>query len=256
MSAKPLKNSTLFFYGLADMPVMLATFPMLLYMNKFYASDVGIDLVDLGLVLLLARIVDLVTDPLVGYLSDHTRSRWGRRKPWILASLPFMMVGIYKVFLPSEGADIWYLVGWLMVMWLGWTMLMIPYYAWGAELSTDYDERTRVTGWRAAMGAIGSTLSITIPVVAVLFFDLEGIAGIMKLTGIAVVALIPIAVGLTLWRVPERKAYPRPRTPILRNIRAMLKNGSFMLLFTGFMLMSLGTQDYSRVRTVEQTCQL
>ena len=93
-----------------------------------------------------------------------------------------MMVGIYKVFLPSEGADIWYLVGWLMVMWLGWTMLMIPYYAWGAELSTDYDERTRVTGWRAAMGAIGSTLSITIPVVAVLFFDLEGIAGIMKLT--------------------------------------------------------------------------
>ena len=66
--------------------------------------------------------------------------------------LPLLMLGIYKIFLPEPGVDIWYVAGWLLVMWLGWTMLMIPYYAWGAELSTDYDERTRVTGWRAGRG--------------------------------------------------------------------------------------------------------
>jgi len=184
MEKARLKNSTLFFYGLADFPVMLAVMPMMLYLNKFYATDVGISLIDLANILLFARIFDLITDPLVGYLSDHTRTRWGRRKPWVVASLPFLMLGIYKVYLPPDGADIWYLVTWLMVMWLGWTMLMIPYYAWGAELSTDYDERTRVTGWRAALGSFGSLLSITIPAVAVLWFNVDGIAGIMNLTGI------------------------------------------------------------------------
>ena len=129
---------------------MLASMPMMLYLNNFYASDVGIPLMQLANLLLFARIFDLITDPLVGYLSDHTRTRWGRRKPWMVASLPLLMLGIYKVLIPEAGADIVYLFTWLMVMWLGWTMLMIPYYAWGAELTTDYDDRTRVTGWRYA----------------------------------------------------------------------------------------------------------
>jgi len=240
MSTQPLKNSTLFCYGLADLPVMLATLPMLLYLNKFYASDVGIDLMDLATVLLLARIFDLITDPLVGYLSDHTRTRWGRRKPWILASLPFLMVGIYKVFLPPAGADIWYLVTWLLVMWLGWTMLMIPYYAWGAELSSDYDERTRVTGWRAAMGSFGSVLSITIPAIAVVWFGVEGIAGIMELTGIVVLILIPIAVGTTLLTVEDKPEMPAPALQVFDGLKVMMKNGSFRWLVFAFLLSSMG----------------
>ncbi|MBQ74919.1 MAG: hypothetical protein CMQ20_07830 [Gammaproteobacteria bacterium] len=240
MEKARLKNSTLFFYGLADFPVMLAIMPMMLYLNKFYATDVGISLMDLANVLLFARIFDLITDPLVGYLSDHTRTRWGRRKPWVVASLPFLMIGIYKVYLPPQDADIWYLVTWLMVMWLGWTMLMIPYYAWGAELSTDYDERTRVTGWRAALGSFGSLVSITIPAAAVLWFDVEGIAGIMRLTGIAVVVLIPIAITLTVLMVEDK---PHTRAPALQafdGLKIMLKNGSFRWLVIAFMLSSMG----------------
>ena len=123
MSEQPLKKKTLFFYGLSDAPVMLASFPMMLYMNKFYATDMGIDLAALATILLLARVFDLITDPLVGYLSDHTKTRWGRRKPWIFASIPLLMLGIYKIFLPEPGVDVWYVAGWLLVMWLGWTML-------------------------------------------------------------------------------------------------------------------------------------
>ncbi|MBT4160626.1 MAG: MFS transporter [Gammaproteobacteria bacterium] len=240
MSRQPLNNRTLFFYGLADVPVMLAIIPMSLYMNKFYATDVGIDLADLAGILLLARIFDLITDPLVGYLSDHTKTRWGRRKPWILASLPFLMMGIYKIFLPEPGVDIWYVAGWLLVMWLGWTMLMIPYYAWGAELSTDYDERTRVTAWRAAMGSFGMVLSIGIPLLAVLFFDLEGIAGIMRITGIAVLILIPIAVGMTLFMVEDKPHTGVPAIQMFDGLLIMMRNGLFRRLIFAFMLSSLG----------------
>lgn len=240
MTKQPLGKRTLFFYGLSDMPVMLASFPMMLYMNKFYATDMGIDLADLATILLLARVFDLVTDPLVGYLSDHTRTRWGRRKPWVLASVPLLMIGIYKIFLPEPGVDVWYVAGWLLVMWLGWTMLMIPYYAWGAELSTDYDERTLVTGWRAAMGSLGMVLSIVIPLLAVLLFNLEGIAGIMRITGIAVLVLIPIAIGLTLFMVKERPQSNVTAIQAFDGLKIMLRNGLFRRLVFAFMLSSVG----------------
>lgn len=235
-----LKNSTLFAYGLADMPVMLAIMPMMLYLNKFYATDVGIGLVDLANIILLARLFDVLTDPLIGYLSDRTRTRWGRRRPWMVAAVPVMMLGVYKIFLPDDGVGVWYVFTWLMVFWLGWTMLVIPYYAWGAELSPDYDDRTRVTGWRAAMGASGSLISIVVPVIAVLCFNLQGIAGIMRLTGIAVMVLIPFAVFITVSRVKENAEVKAASLPVFAGLKIMLSNGSFRWLVIAFMISSLG----------------
>ncbi len=240
MASGRIKNSTLVAYGLADMPVMLALMPMLLFLNKFYATDVGIDLIDLANIMLFARLFDLVTDPLVGYLSDHTRTPWGRRKPWMVASLPFLMLGIYNVFLPPDGVGIWYVFTWLMVMWLGWTMLIIPYYSWGAELSGDYDDRTRVTGWRAAFGSLGSLTSITLPVIAVLWFDLQGVAGIMQLTGLAVIIIIPIAVLTTVFLVEEKADAPAPSLPLLAGLKVMLSNGTFRWLVVAFFISSTG----------------
>ena len=238
--APKLPKSTLFAYGAADFPVMLASTPMMLYLNIFYASEVGIGLVELANLLLFARIFDLLTDPLVGYLSDHTRTRWGRRKPWMVASVPLLVVGLYKVLIPEEGAGIGYVFGWLMVLWLGWTMLMIPYYAWGAELSGDYDDRTRVTGWRAAMGSAGQLTSITFPVVAALWFDLDGIAGIMRLTAWAAVVLIPVAVFVTVTRVKEEPTLEAPAMRALDGLAIMMRNGSFRWLVVAFMISSLG----------------
>lgn len=235
-----LPTSILFSYGIADFPVMLASMPMMLYLNIFYATEVGIGLVELGNLLLFARVFDLITDPVVGYLSDHTRTRWGRRRPWMVASLPFLMVGLYQVLIPSEGAGLWYVFTWLMVMWLGWTMLMIPYYAWGAELTTDYDDRTRVTGWRAAMGSVGQLTSITFPVVAAVWFNLDGISGIMNITAVASMVLIPIAVLTTVTRVKEVPDLRAPAMQPFDGLKVMLKNGSFRWLVVAFMISSLG----------------
>jgi Na+/melibiose symporter-like transporter len=219
---------------------MLAVMPMMLYMNAFYAGEMGLDLIELGNLLLFARIFDLITDPLVGYLSDHTRTRWGRRKPWMVASLPFLMVGLYKVLIPDEGADLWYLLTWLMVMWLGWTMLMIPYYAWGAELTSDYDDRTRVTGWRAAIGGLGQLSAIMFPVIAATWFELDGFAGIMRITAYAAMILMPIAVLITVSRVKEVPASSAPAMQLLDGFRVMMRNGSFLWLVIAFMISSAG----------------
>lgn len=235
-----LSRSTLFCYGLADLPVMLAIIPMSIWLSRFYTGDMGLGLSAVANIMLFARLFDVITDPLVGYLSDHTKSRWGRRKPWMLASLPFLMLGIYKVFIPPEGIGIWYLFTWMMVMWLGWTMLMIPYYAWAAELSTDYDERTRITGWRAVMGSLGGITAQLIPFLALVIFGFGGTANVMTMLGVASLILMPVCIGITLMRVPEFPEIQAPAVPLFSGLKIMWRNGPFRRLLLGFVLASTG----------------
>jgi Na+/melibiose symporter-like transporter len=235
-----LSKTTLFCYGVADLPVMLAIMPMSIWLSRFYTGDMGLSLSAVANIMLLARLFDVFTDPLVGHLSDHTRTRWGRRKPWMLASLPLLMIGLYKVFLPPDGIGIWYLFTWMMVMWLGWTMLMIPYYAWAAELSDDYDERTRITGWRALMGSVGGIGAQLIPFIALVLFGFGGTANVMTMLGIAALILMPLCVGVALLRVPEFPEMRAPSVPIMAGIRIMWRNGPFRRLLLAFVLSSTG----------------
>ncbi|HAR30970.1 MAG TPA: MFS transporter, partial [Gammaproteobacteria bacterium] len=87
-----LSNKVLFYYSLADLPVTMSIFPVIVFIPRFYSNDMGIAVATVGTIMLLSRVFDVMTDPIMGYLSDHTRSRWGRRKPWIALSVPVMML--------------------------------------------------------------------------------------------------------------------------------------------------------------------
>ena len=76
-----LKKSTLFYYSLADLPIAMSLFPVAVFIPRFWTSDMGVPLVTLASIGIAVRIFDVITDPLMGYISDHTRSRFGRRKP-------------------------------------------------------------------------------------------------------------------------------------------------------------------------------
>ena len=135
-----------------------------------------------------------------------------------------------------------YLLGWSMLLWLGWTMINIPYYAWGAELSTDFDERTQITGWRQAWGFAGNISVLLVPVAAAKLFGYGGVAreALVIIAGMVLI-LLPLLIGLTVWKLPERIVASPAHRPILRAAREMASNGSFLILFFGFTLMSLGT---------------
>ena len=233
-------------FALPEYAVYLGSIPVGLYLPLVYSKDFGLSLTEVGLILMLARISDVVTDPLIGYLSDRTPGRFGRRKPWIAAGAFLMMISAFQLFNPTIlnempiGSS--HLLIWAVLLWLGWTMINIPYYAWGAEMSDDYNERTRITGWRQAFGFLGNVSVLTVPVIA---GEISGYGSLPKegLTIIGSMALItlPVLVTITLWKIPEREAYPKPKSPVLKHAKDMFSNGSFMLLFFGFMLMSLGT---------------
>jgi Na+/melibiose symporter-like transporter len=237
--APALSRWTLFRYSVADLPLAMATFPVLVFIPKFYSSDLGVPLALTSTILLVVRVLDVFADPLVGVLSDRTRTPWGRRRPWIAASTPVMMLAFYMLFLPSEGAGAWHLFWWMLLLSLALSMLLIPYYAWAAELSPDYNERSRITGWRSMMGVVGSLAAQLIPAVALIAFGYGGSAAVLEMVGIAMLVLMPACMALTL-QVPEDQTYTSSVTPLLKGFSLMLQNAPFKRLILAFALASIG----------------
>jgi Na+/melibiose symporter-like transporter len=237
-----LKRSTLMYFGLPDYAVYLAAIPVSLYLPFVYSRDLGLELTDIGLILMLARISDVITDPLIGYLSDRTQTRFGKRKPWLAAGTVVMMFSAWQLFSPSGVVTNWHLLIWSMLLWLGWTMINIPYFAWGAELSEDYNERTRITGWRQFFGYLGNVSVLLIPTLSGEFFGYgslprEG----LTIVGFMALVLLPLLMFFALWKVPEPTKHRTTEANLLKSSKQMFSNGSFMLLFTGFLMLSMGT---------------
>ena len=238
---KPLSRRTLFFYGLADMPIQMAAIPVAAFIPNYYGQDLGLSLAAVGTIWLMTRLFDAVSDPLIGWLSDRTSTPWGRRRVWMVAAVPIMMISVYKLFMPSGEVTELYLLGWLVALWIGWTMLFIPYYAWAAELSTDYNERTRITGWRAWIGMAANVVSKVVPVLAIFFFDYGGTAETLFLIGVMTLVLLPITVGLCVTNVPEPQDYRPTQIALLPGLKLMLKNGPFKRLVVAFFVNQLGS---------------
>ena len=128
------------------------------FLLLFYNQVVGLSATKVGLVIAAALILDAFIDPAVGFLSDRTRSRWGRRHPWMYASVLPIGLGWLLVWSPplwSEGA----LLGWLFVSAVlvrsAVSAYEVPSVALTAELSSDYDERTRIMAYRYLFGWMG-----------------------------------------------------------------------------------------------------
>ena len=230
----PLKRSTIFFYGIAELPLYMMIVPVTVMIPNYYGQDLGISIAVLAVLPLATRLFDAFTDPIIGRLSDRTRSRWGRRRPWILAALPLMMIGIYKLFLPEPPVTVFYLFGWLIVLWTGWTMFLIPYFAWAAELTPDFHERSVVTGFRSMMGVVGQLLALLVPAAALYFFDFGGTGNVLMLIGIMALVMIPTIVLPALTQVPERQDYVPSTIPLGAAAKLMAANGPLKRLMLAF----------------------
>ena len=249
-----LPRRTLFYYGLSDMPIQVAMIPVLSMVPNLYGSDMGIEVGIVGTMMLIARSFDIVTDPLIGWCTDHTRSRWGRRRVWMLISIPFLTLASYKLFVPPDGIGPDYLLIWLVVFWLGWTMLQIPYYALGAELSASYDERTRITAWRSWIGIAANVISKLVPLAAgvcipLLCFNFGGIRNNLVIIGTMMLVLVPLTIGATAANVKEPTNFLPARTPLLPGLRIMWRNAPFRRLVTALFINFLG-QSISTVTVV------
>ncbi|MDH3510530.1 MAG: MFS transporter [Gammaproteobacteria bacterium] len=150
-----------------------------------------------GLLGALPRLTDALTDPLMGYISDNTRSRWGRRRPYIFVGA--ILVGIIYALLwqlpadKSESFYFWYFLSGSLIFYLAYTMFATPWVAFGYELTPDYHERTRLMGTQNFVGQIPYMIApyfLAIMANDRWFPDMvEGAAGLSIIIGVFVIVV-------------------------------------------------------------------
>jgi Na+/melibiose symporter-like transporter len=219
-------------YGLLGLPMAAQQLPLYVFLPPFYAEDLGVGLAAVGAALLAARLWDMVTDPLVGWLSDRTGGRFGRRKPWILAGTPLLLVSIWYLFVPPQDAGWLHLMVWTMVAYLGGTLLVLAHQAWGAELSPDYHERSRIAMSRELFAVIG-----TVATVLLLMATGGDTAAVMVWIAWGFTLSLPLTVALALWRVPDTQfAQRRSAFEPRRALRVLTRNRPFRCLIAAYFL--------------------
>ena len=231
----PIRLSALLAYGAPALPLAALTLPTYILLPKFYAVEVGLGLAAVGLALLLARIWDVVSDPVIGQLSDRIETRFGRRRPWIVLGTPLVMMAVWFLFVPGPGAGIAHLLAWSVVLYTGWTMMILPLTAWGAELSPDYNERSRIAAFRETAIILGTLLALGLPV-ALGMKDGPAAGGSLSLIAWTVILLLPAAVIALLVFTPEPPIRYRAHLTFRRGLAVLKGNRPFRRLIAAYLL--------------------
>ncbi len=235
-ASRPLSRWTLFAFALPAAPISAMGLPLVVHLPPFYAGTLGLGLVTVGAIFMLARFWDVFTDPVLGILSDRYETRWGRRRHWIVLSVPIMLLSVYMIFMPPVAVTAAYLVFWLFVLYVGWTLLTISHMSWGAELTPDYHERSRVQGAREVALILGMVFVLTLPVL-IEQMNPENLAQARVASmGWFVLILLPIAVALAVWRVPERPTQRPEHVPLKQAVQALIESRPLQVVLAADLL--------------------
>ncbi|MBR7618964.1 MFS transporter [Phenylobacterium sp. 20VBR1] len=197
-----LSLATILAFACTSLPLSALGIALSVYLPRYFASHIGVELAIVGAVFATVRMIDIPLDPALGMIMDRTRTRWGRYRLWTVIGTPILMLALLMLFQAPEGSGRLYLGGWLLVMYLGTSILGLSHSAWAATLATNYHERSRIFGVMTAVGVLGSVLVLAIPIL----LEQRGMteAQSVQAMGWFVIALTPIAVLLVVARTPER----------------------------------------------------
>ena len=162
-------QQTLYLYALPAFILAMPTIPLFILLPTYYGEELGLGLAAVGLTFFALRILDVVSDPILGWISDRVQSSFGRRKLPMLVGGVIAAPALIALFNPPSNVSILYLFGCGAVLYVGWTAIQIPYLAWAAEITSDYHTRSKLNGSREAAGLLGI---LAIGFFGVLFTDI------------------------------------------------------------------------------------
>ena len=223
-------------YGAPSAAGAALNVPIAVHLAQFYSDAVLVPLGYVAAAIAVARALDALTDPLMAWITDRTRTRWGRRKPYILIGAPLCGFVFWALFTPPVGltsnvASIWFCLTFCLYL-LTHKIFVVPHAALGPEIVLEYHERSSLFGIQAIFIQVGVISAVVLP--AFLIGSLgpgserQAFSCFAALLGLTLVVLY----GFMLWKVPERPEFSaREPNPLVPGIRRALRNRPFRVLF-------------------------
>ena len=235
-----LPRRTKLLYGIGDTGFSLTSTLIGVYYLLFLTDVVGLRPALAGLAIMLAKQWDWIHDPLIGHLSDRTRSRWGRRRPFLLFGfIPFALAFAFMWWRPPIENQTWlavYFAGVYILYDTLATFVYMPYFALTPELTQDYDERTSLTTYRMAFSIIGGLVAFTVPWMIIGAFRPENATRVW-LNGVLFAVLSALPLLLVFAGTRERPEFGAQEQPALgESLRAASKNRPFLFAAGLFLL--------------------
>ena len=207
------------------------------WLMNFLTDEVGLSAALAGTALLVGKIWDAVIDPPIGYISDHTRSRWGRRRPYILFfTIPFGIAFVLMFRNPGiqaqSGKFIWAMLTYIFFCTV-YSFTQIPYNSLLPEISQDYNERTNIVGYKQAFAVIGTILGAgaALPIMALFASRTAGYIGMSAVFGF--LAILSLLATFFSVREPALAAQPKGES-LVRSLKDVFTNKPFLFLLTSW----------------------
>ena len=240
--SKKLSGKTKIFYGIGDLGNAVVNSAIQFFLMKFYTDGALVLPALAGNALLIGKVWDAINDPLFGWLTDKTKSRFGKRRVFMLFGAIPLAISIALLWFVPTSDRLWTFV-WIAATFILfdtlWTLTNVPYYALTSELTDDYDERSSLTTYRMVMAVpaylVGAAL--TPAIVGLFALQRTGYAVIGVAYGIlAAVALLISAAG---FRERQGLAVTKPEASPLKSLLVALKNKPFVWLCVTYFVVNI-----------------
>ncbi len=170
-----------FFYSFPAFAFAIPTFPVMVFLPALYSENFGIDIAKIGIILFLAKLMDIISDPLMGWINDKEIIS---RKIWLVTGGILSAVSLHKLFKVSEIPGSEYLFVWIIILYTGWTIFQIPYLSIGYNLEKSYHKRTKLSAYREFFVLFGLFTSLLLPII----LDINNVELTRKLVDLAVIS--------------------------------------------------------------------
>jgi len=238
-----MKRSAIAGYAVGDFGINLYFISVMTFLLYFYTDVLGISPAAAAGVLFVARLIDAISDPLMGMIAERTQSRWGRMRPYLLfGAIPLALITVLTFTVPSFGGDTFKLV-WAYATYtlfgLIYTVVTIPYAALTASLTDDYQTRTNISTVRMACAFSGGFLvSVgTMPFVGMFESEAVGFQALMMIFAVIATGLLWIA-----FRATDEVIAPdlSERPSVAESIKAIVSNPPLLIVIGIFCCGMLG----------------
>ena len=246
------------FYSLPAFAFAIPTFPVMVFLPALYSEVYGLDIATIGIILFAAKLIDITTDPLMGWLNDKN---FFSRKIWLIIGGLLSGIALYKLFKVNEISGNEHLLIWIVVLYTGWTIFQIPYLSIGYNLEGNYHKRTRLSASREFFVLLGLFSSLLLPII----LNVDNVQLVSKLVDLAIISGFVGLLFFTIYIKDERSNKQNIFSGI--NFKNIYKNNKIsrlifvwflntlanvfpMVLFVFYVSYILGGDDYDRQITL------